>query len=296
MGTAVTSGLLELGPEDDAPLAERSLRLPPPLVLALAGAMPNLGGLQLLDRAEPPLPGSLAAEAARYAQLLARHARSALILRTSSIADGLAAATAIATAGGSRALVCGAGKTAPRWLGPLCRLVGAVPVLQPELSPGERRELGWPPGLAGGLIVVSRAGRVARVPGCRRDRMAPAVAEPGRARGAVAERARRPDAGAPPRARASARSGTHPRGRCSRRPARRARSPHGRPARPSCGARLAPATPVWTRWPARSTSRSTRARSSFRPDLQARPRSAARPLPRARRACRRPRPGPAHAL
>ena len=28
-------------------------------------------------------------------------------------------------------------------------------MLQPELTPGERRELGWPPGLAGGLIVVS---------------------------------------------------------------------------------------------------------------------------------------------
>ena len=96
-----------------------------------------------------------AAAAARYAQLLARDARSVLILRTSSIADGLATATAIAAAAGDRALICGAGKPVPRWLGPLCRLVRAVPVLQPELTPGERRELGWPPGLAGGLIVVS---------------------------------------------------------------------------------------------------------------------------------------------
>jgi ATPase family associated with various cellular activities (AAA) len=153
-GRAVASGLLELG-EEDAPLAERSLRLPPPLVLALAGSAPSLGGVRFLDMAGPPLPASLAEGAARYAQLLARDQRSALILRTSAIADGLAVAAAIAAAGGHRALAWGAGKPPPRWLGPLCRLVGAVPVLQPELTPGERREVGWPPGLARGLIVVT---------------------------------------------------------------------------------------------------------------------------------------------
>jgi hypothetical protein len=153
-GMAVACGLLEI-PNAEAPLVEQALRLPPPLVLALAGAEPRLDGRQLLDRAGPPLPDSLAIAAARYAQLLARDERLALVLRTSAMADGLMAAATVAAARGRRSLVWGQGKPVPRWLGPLCRIVGASLVLQPELAPGERRELRWPPGLAGGLIVVA---------------------------------------------------------------------------------------------------------------------------------------------
>jgi hypothetical protein len=150
-GQAVAAGLLELG--EDTPLAERSLRMPAPLVLALGGAT-RLDGLDIVAPSVT-LPASLAEGAERHARLLAADARVVLVLRTPAAADGLEVAARIAAASGRRALVAAPGRPPPRCLGPLCRIARAVPVLQPELLPGERRELSWPPGLAGGLMVVA---------------------------------------------------------------------------------------------------------------------------------------------
>lgn len=152
-GPAVASGLLELG-EEGAPLVERTLRVPTSLVLALGGGPLQLRGGRLLDR-RPLLPPSLADLARRHAALLGRGRRRALILRSSAAADALALAASIAAELGTGALALAPGMPVPAGLGPLCRLRGVLPVLQPDLVPGERRELAWPVGLPGPLLVVA---------------------------------------------------------------------------------------------------------------------------------------------
>ncbi|HET6520844.1 MAG TPA: ATP-binding protein, partial [Geminicoccaceae bacterium] len=80
-------------------------------------------------------------------------------------ADGSAAAATLARALDRQALLVAAGgllphgpgahPPGPRCLGPLCRLAGAVPVLRLELVPGERRELAWPLGWDGPLVLLA---------------------------------------------------------------------------------------------------------------------------------------------
>jgi ATPase family associated with various cellular activities (AAA) len=143
-GRAVATGVLELG-EAELPLPERTLRLPDALGLALAGTIPDLPGIEVLDRPAPGLPESLRFEARRLAALLQRSADRVVAVRAGSSAEARQAAHAIAAALGRAAALIDPARL-PGGLGPLCRLLGWLPVLRLRLGPGERQTV---PRLAG---------------------------------------------------------------------------------------------------------------------------------------------------
>jgi hypothetical protein len=138
-GRAVATGVLELS-GTELPLPERTLRLPDALALALAGATPELAGVEILAGPAPSLPESLRFEARRLAALLQRGAGRVVAVRAGSSAEARQAAHAIAAALGRTAALIDPARL-PNGLGPLCRLLGWLPVLRLRLGPGERQSV-----------------------------------------------------------------------------------------------------------------------------------------------------------
>ena len=124
--------------ETELPLPERTLRLPEALGLALAGATPDLPGIEVLDGPGPALPDSLRFEARRLAALLQRGAGRVVAVRAGSNAEARQAAQAIAMALARTAALIDPARL-PTGLGPLCRLLGWLPALKMRLGPGERQ-------------------------------------------------------------------------------------------------------------------------------------------------------------
>jgi hypothetical protein len=138
-GRAVAQGVLEVG-ETALPLPERTLRLPDALGLALAGATPVLPGIEVLDGPAPSLPDSLRFEARRLAALLQRGAGRVVAVRAGSSAEAHQAAHAIAAALARTAALIDP-LLVPTGLGPLCRLLGWLPVFRMRVGPGERQSV-----------------------------------------------------------------------------------------------------------------------------------------------------------
>lgn len=150
-GRASRLGILQL-PGDERPLCERGVRVPLPLVLALAGGEGHWDGISTDANDLPPLPASVRAQARAHAAGLGGE-RQALVLRSAQPAEARAAACAIAAALGRRAAFididpppgCGA------WLA----LRALVPVLCRTLAPGERHRLPRLAGYDGPLLVAT---------------------------------------------------------------------------------------------------------------------------------------------
>jgi hypothetical protein len=136
-GRALATGFLEVV-ETELPLPERTLRLPDALGLALAGATPDLPGIEVLHDSAPCLPDSLRFEVRRLAALLQRGTDRVVVVRAGSSAEARQAAHAIATALARTAALIDSPRL-PTGLGPLCRLLGWLPVFEMRLGPGERR-------------------------------------------------------------------------------------------------------------------------------------------------------------
>ena len=153
-GAAVRTGLLQLDVQGRA-LPDGRLRLPQPLLAALAGGQGNWPGVRFAGDELPLLAPSLIEEAARRAAVLT----DALIVRSGHPLEARAACAAIARARGRRAVFidvdAGAGAAAlPSGIGPWLTLHDAQPVLCVELGPGERRRLPETPGFPGALLVA----------------------------------------------------------------------------------------------------------------------------------------------
>jgi len=151
-GAAVRTGLLQLEVQGRA-LPDCRLRLPQPLLAALAGGQGNWPGVRFDTDEYPLLAPSLITEAARRATLLT----DALIVRSGHPLEARAACAVIARACNRRAVFIDsdAGAAAlPAGLGPWLTLHDAQPVLCAELGPGERRKLPEIPGFSGALLVA----------------------------------------------------------------------------------------------------------------------------------------------
>ena len=153
-GAALSSGLLELR-DEAAPLPERALVVPLPLVLALAGRDQVFPGttIDLGRLSAVPLHPSLHEEARSHARALAAAgpARRALVLRASPGAEGRTIATVIAAELGGRAAFVETDRTAG--LGPWLFSRRLLPVFCFDLAPGERKQI---PAIAhyGGPVLV----------------------------------------------------------------------------------------------------------------------------------------------
>jgi hypothetical protein len=153
-GAAVESGLLTIL-NDAAPLAERSVAVPAPLCLALAGHDSSWPGARIAveEATRIPLPDTTLADARRQAAALAADPLRALVLRTGSPAEGRAVATAIAREMGVRPAFIDTDTVAG--YGPWLVLRGLLPVFCYELAPGERRRLPPLAGYAGPLLAIA---------------------------------------------------------------------------------------------------------------------------------------------
>lgn len=137
-GPAVTSGLLLLGGETAA-LGERSLSLPLPILAALHGRTMAPDGVTLARPLPIPLPGSVVAQAASRAAVMAGRRSAGLILRSSDMTDARSVAHHVGEALGlGLALV---GEPAPACLAPWLIASGRMPVFAPHLGPGQRWSL-----------------------------------------------------------------------------------------------------------------------------------------------------------
>ncbi|MEJ8853137.1 ATP-binding protein [Variovorax robiniae] len=137
-GAALASGLLHLEePVDRASSrADAALRLPLPLLVALAGGGGAWAGVTLLDTA-PTLAVTVQAEAVLRATRL--QAADALLIRSGDPAEARAACVAIAHARNARAALIEGDP--PAGLLPWLILQDALPVLCAEPGPGDRREV-----------------------------------------------------------------------------------------------------------------------------------------------------------
>jgi ATPase family associated with various cellular activities (AAA) len=163
-GAAVESGLLQIL-NDGAPLAERTLAVPVPLCLVLAGeetpggdaAWPGttLGRNGIRDM---PLPSSILADAKKKARGLSDGSQSALALRSGSMAEAKVVACEIADSMGRLALFVDPDKGRPSLgasgLGPWLILKQLVPVFCFELGPGERKALSALPHYRGPQLAI----------------------------------------------------------------------------------------------------------------------------------------------
>jgi hypothetical protein len=144
-GAALAGGALVLDAHD-GPLTDARLRVPLPLVAALAGGSGQWPGVRLGAEALPQLAASAQAEAARRAAALG----AALVVRSGHVLEARAACAAIAHARGQRAAFIEG--EIPAGLAPWLRVHDALPVICAELAPGERRRVPRIPGLAGTLL------------------------------------------------------------------------------------------------------------------------------------------------
>jgi hypothetical protein len=137
-GPAVSSGLITvLG--GDVPMPERSIAVAQHICHALHGRDGTLAGttIGIGDAQRVPLPSSIVLEAQRHARGLASAAGHALVIRSRSLAEGRAAAAAVAEALGKRPLFIETEKTPA--LAPWLVLRGLVPVYHLDPAPGERK-------------------------------------------------------------------------------------------------------------------------------------------------------------
>jgi hypothetical protein len=152
-GPARSSGLLRLDDEHDV-MADASLRVPAPIVLALADAdILQWPGLPWADDTPAPLGSGARQAAAAWALALQGGACRALAVRSAHPQEARNAAAEVAGCLHARALfVEGA---VPAGLGPWLRLAGAVPVLCRELAPGERLTIPAVPGWPGPVLLAA---------------------------------------------------------------------------------------------------------------------------------------------
>jgi hypothetical protein len=152
-GPAVKTGLLTVL-NDTAPLPERSVMVPSPLCLALAGYDSHWPGTTIgVDRAAAvPVPETLREQARQHAAALDAGAHRALALRTGSPAEGCSVAGVIAGALDRRPAFIETDKVAG--FGPWLRLRRLLPVFGLELAPSERRRLPSLPGYDGPVLAV----------------------------------------------------------------------------------------------------------------------------------------------
>jgi hypothetical protein len=152
-GAAVHTGWLSVLNEG-SPLPERALTVPAPLCLAMSGYDEVWPGMTIGvgESARVPLHVTAVAQARQHAQALRAGAARALVLRTSSPAEGRAVALAIGEALDRRPLFVETDQVAG--LGPLLLLRRLLPVFCYDLGPGERRQLPELRGYAGPALIV----------------------------------------------------------------------------------------------------------------------------------------------
>jgi hypothetical protein len=151
-GNAVRCGMLVIL-NDNLPLPERPVLVPPPLCLALAGQDHPWPDMTLdLDRAAVPLPDPMRAEASRHAAALLAEPDRALLLRSGFPDEARAVAAEVAKLAGRRPLFIQTDKLAG--LGPWLQLRACLPVFCFQLAPGERKHLPTIPGYHGPALVV----------------------------------------------------------------------------------------------------------------------------------------------
>jgi len=149
-GQARESGALQC--DGERPLPETVLRVPPPIALALGGERTQWPGLQVGLKGAPPLPASIAEQAARYASALQGSAR-ALAIRCGHPREARAVAHTLAAALGKEPVFLSG--ELPVGLGPWLWLTDRIPVCCVELAPGEQRILPELPGYRGPLLAAS---------------------------------------------------------------------------------------------------------------------------------------------
>jgi hypothetical protein len=152
-GPAHAIGLLRLGVED-APLTERSLSVPLPLVAALDGGWLAPDGIRTLTGAATALPPRLIEEAhARAAALAAVGSATVLAIRSLCMRESEALAAEIAAALG---LVCvDMGDRQPAEHSGWLAASASLPVLRKPLGPGERGRIEAPGAYSGPILVLT---------------------------------------------------------------------------------------------------------------------------------------------
>jgi len=152
-GTARRIGLLRLG-DEDAPLTERSVQMPPAVVAAISGGRLEPEGVAMLSAAPTALSRGLLAEAGRRAaSLAAARGPSLLILRSPCAREGEALAAAVAAALGQVCANMGEKHPADHccWLA----ATGSLPLLRRSLGPGERSRIDSPGAYEGPIVVLA---------------------------------------------------------------------------------------------------------------------------------------------
>lgn len=150
-GAGHAIGLFGFG-EEEAPLTERSLRIPPAVVAALSGRRIFPEGVSAFAAASTPLPRSLQGEATeRAARLAAAEGAAALSIRSPCAREAEALAQGVASALGLQCVDMGEASLADHccWLA----ATRGLPVLRRPLGPGEACRI-EPPGVYGGPIIV----------------------------------------------------------------------------------------------------------------------------------------------
>ncbi len=161
-GAAHRIGLLKLG-DEPAPLAERSVMMPLPLVAALAGRRLEPEGLHPLVPARTALPTSLIGEAGTRGRLAARtEGASLLVIRTPCVREGEALAGAVAAALDLAAVDMGG--EAPRRHACWLAATSSLPVLRRTLGPGEQCRLDPPGDHRGPILVLAGSEGVIEAP------------------------------------------------------------------------------------------------------------------------------------
>lgn len=152
-GAGRSIGLFAIG-EEEAPLAERSIRMPPAIVAALSGRRLEPEGVRAFAAAPTALPRSQLCEAAaRAARLAAAGGAAALSIRSPCAREAEALAEAVAAALGLQCIDMG---TAPVrdhccWLA----ATRSLPVLRRPLGPGEGCRLDSPGAYEGPMVVIA---------------------------------------------------------------------------------------------------------------------------------------------
>ncbi len=151
-GPAVQSGLLTVQ-NDAAPLAERTLAVPVPLVLALAGWLGAWPGIRVGHDAAVELPASTLEAAGSHALALGLTPGGGLVIRSGSMAEARATAAEVARALELRPAFIETDQLAG--VGPWLMLLRLLPVFVCHLGPSERRRLPELPGYPGPCLAIT---------------------------------------------------------------------------------------------------------------------------------------------
>jgi hypothetical protein len=152
-GPAIFSGLLQID-EQSIPLPERSVKVPVPMCLALAGYASSWPGATIGVHADEkvPLGRSAADEARSHAMALRSSGLRTLVVRTGSAAERRSAAAMVATFLDLRPVFLGPDHLAG--LGPWLISQRLLPIFCFEPGPGERCALPDIPGYRGPILAV----------------------------------------------------------------------------------------------------------------------------------------------